>query len=132
MGGLLGAILHPQPRSAMVIGLGSGSTAGWLGEVPSIDRVDVVELEPAMLEVARRCAPINERPLDNPKVHVVRGDAREVLSVTRQRYDIVFSEPSNPYRAGVASLYTSEYYDRGRGPLAGRAASSSVGAGLRD
>jgi spermidine synthase len=112
MGGLLGAMLHPAPRSAMVIGLGSGSTAGWLAKVPSIDRVDVVELEPAMLEVARRCAPVNEHALDNPKVHVTRGDAREVLSVSRQRYDIVFSEPSNPYRAGIASLYTREYYGR--------------------
>jgi spermidine synthase len=112
MGGLLGAILHPAPRSAMVIGLGSGSTAGWLASVPGIERVDAVELEPAMLEIARRCASINERALDNPKLHVVQGDAREVLSVTRDRYDIVFSEPSNPYRAGVASLYTREYYRR--------------------
>jgi MFS family permease len=112
MGGLLGALLHGAPTSAMVIGLGSGSTAGWLGQVPSIGRVDVIELEPSMLEVARRCAPVNEHVLDNPKVHVMRGDAREVLSVSGARYDIVFSEPSNPYRAGVASLYTREYYAR--------------------
>jgi spermidine synthase len=112
MGGLVGAILHPAPASALVIGLGSGSTAGWLGQVPSMGRVDVVELEPAMLEVARRCAPVNEHALENPKVHVTRGDAREVLSVTNDHYDIIFSEPSNPYRAGVASLYTLEYYRR--------------------
>jgi spermidine synthase len=112
MGGLLGALLHPDPRSAMVIGLGSGSTAGWLASVPSVERVDAVELEPAMLEIARRCAPINAGALDDPKLHVVLGDAREVLAVTRSRYDVVFSEPSNPYRAGVASLYTREYYQR--------------------
>lgn len=110
MGGLLGAALHPNPKSAMVIGLGTGSTAGWLGRVPSIDRVDVVELEPAILEVARWCAAVNEDVLSNPKVHVMRGDAREMLSVTRSRYDVVFSEPSNPYRAGIASLYTEEFY----------------------
>jgi hypothetical protein len=118
MGGLLGAMLHPAPASAMVIGLGTGSTAGWLASVPSIERVDVVELEPAMVEVARRCAPVNEHAIDNPKLHVVPGDAREVLSVTRARYDVVFSEPSNPYRAGVASLYTQEYYRRVRDHLA--------------
>lgn len=112
MGGLLGAILHPAPASAMVIGLGSGSTAGWLARVPAIARVDVVELEPAMSEVAARCAPVNEHALENPRLHLVRGDAREVLSVTREHYDVVFSEPSNPYRAGVASLYTREYYRR--------------------
>jgi spermidine synthase len=112
MGGLLGALLHPAPRTSLVIGLGSGSSAGWLAAVPEMTRVDAVELEPAMLEVARRCAAVNEHALDNPKLHVVLGDAREVLSVTPERYDIVFSEPSNPYRAGVASLYTREFYDR--------------------
>ena len=117
MGGLLGAILHPAPTSAMVIGLGSGSSAGWLASVPGIDRVDVVELEPAMLEVARRCALVNEHALENPKLRVIRGDAREILSVTRDLYDIIFSEPSNPYRAGVASLYTREYYARARAHL---------------
>lgn len=110
MGGLLGALLHPDPRSALVIGLGTGSSAGWLARVPSIDRVDVVEIERAVLHVARRCAPVNEDALSNPKVHVVFGDAREVLPAARQRYDVVFSEPSNPYRAGIASLYTREYY----------------------
>ena len=94
----------------MVIGLGTGSTAGWLGAVPAIDRVDVVELEPLILEVARACAPVNQNVLDNPKVHVTIGDARETLLTTRDRYDLIASEPSNPYRAGIASLFTQEYY----------------------
>lgn len=108
--GLLGAFLHPNPTAAMVIGLGTGSTAGWLGAVPSIERVDVVELEPAILEVARRCTPVNEDVLHNPKVHVVMGDAREVLRVSPRKYSLIFSEPSNPYRAGIASLYTQDFY----------------------
>lgn len=110
MSGLLGSLLHPSPKRALVVGLGTGSTAGWLGQVPGMERVDAVELEPAVVEVARECAPINEKVLENPKVHVVLGDAREVLLTSRERYDIVFSEPSNPYRAGVSSLYTQEYY----------------------
>jgi spermidine synthase len=118
MGGLLGALFHPNPRTALVIGLGSGSSAGWLARIPTIDRVDVVELEPAMRHVARMCAPVNEHALENPKLHFVEGDAREVLSVSRARYDVIFSEPSNPYRAGVASLYTREYYDRANRHLA--------------
>ena len=117
MGGLLGALLHPHPTSALVVGLGSGSSAGWLARVPSMTRVDVVELEPAMREVARRCAPVNEHALDNPKLHFVAGDAREVLGVSPARYDVIFSEPSNPYRAGVASLYTLEHYERARAHL---------------
>ena len=110
MGGLLGALLHPHPRSAMVIGLGTGSTAGWLGAVPSIERVDVAELEASMLHVAAACAPVNERVVDDPKVRVLLGDAREILLTVPSRYDVIFSEPSNPYRAGVAGLFTREYY----------------------
>lgn len=117
--GLLGALLHAGPvRSSLVIGLGTGSTAGWLGKVDSMERVDVFELEPAIVNVARLSAPFNGAVLDNPKVKVRFGDARELLALTEQRYDIVFSEPSNPYRAGVASLFTTEYYRMVRDHLA--------------
>jgi hypothetical protein len=111
MSGVLGAILHPNPKSAMVIGLGSGSTAGWLANVPSIERVDCAELEPAILEFARLCAPVNANAMNNPKLHVTIGDARELLMTNPHRYDLIFSEPSNPYRAGIASLFTREYYE---------------------
>ena len=118
MGGLVGAILHPRPRRALVIGLGTGSTAGWLAAIPSMERVDVVELEPVILEVARASAPVNQNVLTNPKVHIFIGDARELLLTTPERYDIIFSEPSNPYRAGVASLFTQEFYRAVRARLA--------------
>ncbi|HUL77899.1 MAG TPA: fused MFS/spermidine synthase [Vicinamibacteria bacterium] len=110
MAGLLGALLHPQPRRALVVGLGTGSTAGWLADVPGIERVDVVELEPAVAEVARRCAPVNRGALANPRLRLFFGDAREHLLTTRERYDLVVSEPSNPYRAGIASLFSREFY----------------------
>ena len=111
MSGLIGAALHPRPQRTLVVGLGTGSTAGWLGAVPTMERVDVVELEPAILRVARDCAPVNHGVLDNPKVHVSIADAREVLLTTKERYDLIFSEPSNPYRAGIASLFTQEFYE---------------------
>src|SRR5438876_4756532 len=110
MSGIIGAALHPEAAKAMVVGLGTGSTAGWLAAVPKIQRVDVVELEPAVLKVAENCAPINRDALHNPKLHITIGDARETLLTTREKYDIVVSEPSNPYRAGVAGLFTREYY----------------------
>ena len=110
MGGLVGAALRPRVKRAMVIGLGTGSTAGWLARLPEIQRVDVAELEPAVLEVARQCRAVNEDVLNNPKVQIHQGDARELLTVSPARYDLIFSEPSNPYRAGVASLYTREFY----------------------
>jgi len=110
MSGLLGALLHAEPRDALVVGLGTGSTAGWLAAVPTIERVDVVEIEPALEHVARVCAPVNRAALHNPKVATTYADAREVLLTTPQRYDVIFSEPSNPYRAGIASLFTWEFY----------------------
>jgi len=102
--------LHPNPRTAMVIGLGTGSSAGWLGTVPTMERVDAVELEPVVLRVANDCAPVNHDVMHNPKVHITVADAREALLASRQQYDIISSEPANPYRAGVASLFTTDFY----------------------
>jgi hypothetical protein len=103
MGGLIGALVHPQPRSALVIGLGTGSTAGWLGSVPEMERVDAVEIEPAILEVARQCADINERVLDNPKVRI-HIDAR---SCSHPRTPTTSSSPSPPTPTGPASPASS-------------------------
>ena len=108
--GLLGALRTPAATRALVVGLGTGSSAGWLATVPSIQRVDVVELEPLVLDVARACAPVNRDAMRNPKLHVIIGDARETLLTTRERYDVIASEPSNPFRAGIASLFTIEFY----------------------
>ncbi|MBK5260415.1 MAG: fused MFS/spermidine synthase, partial [Thermoanaerobaculia bacterium] len=110
MGGMIGAILHANPKSAFVIGMGTGSTAGWLGAIPAMERVDVVELEPVVLRIAKDLSSVNRNVLANPKVHTEIADAREALLTGRRRYDIIFSEPSNPYRAGIASLFTSEFY----------------------
>ena len=118
MAGLVGAVLHPDPRTALVVGLGTGETAGWLAQVDSIARVDVVELEPAMLEMARRCAPVSGNALDNPKVHLEFNDARELLLTGKSRYDLIACEPSNPYRSGVANLFTREFYQAARNRLA--------------
>src|SRR5712692_6310078 len=86
MGGLVGAALHPGLRRALVVGLGTGSTAGWLAALPTAEQIDVVELEPAVLEVARQCAPVNRNVLANPQIRILIGDARELLLTTRGKY----------------------------------------------
>ncbi len=108
--GLVGAALHAAPRTAFVLGLGTGCTAGWLADLPGIERVDVVELEPRVLEMASRCAAINRGVLDNPRVRLMLGDGREYLLTTDRTYDLIVSEPSNPFRAGMASLFTREFF----------------------
>lgn len=114
MSGLVGAALHPEPKRSLVIGLGTGCTAGWMSAVDSMELVDVVELEPAVLEMARRCASANHDVVGKAErgegVRILFNDAREVLMTTPERYDVIFSEPSNPYRAGIASLFTREFY----------------------
>ncbi len=108
--GLIPAALFGAPRTAFVIGLGSGQTAGWLGALPSMERVDVAEVEPAMRRFAQRCDPTNQRALENPKVRVHIADGRELLAVTHERYDLVLSEPSGNENAGVASFTSREFY----------------------
>ena len=117
MPGIIAAALHPKAESALVVGLGTGSTAGWLGAVPTMQRVDAVELEPVVLDVARACHAVNAGVMTNPKVHIAIGDAREVLLTSGRTYDIITSEPSNPYRAGIASLFTQEFYVAARDRL---------------
>ncbi|MFN0017536.1 MAG: fused MFS/spermidine synthase [Pirellulaceae bacterium] len=108
--GILPAILHPHPQDALVVGLGTGETAGWLASVESMEHVDVAELEPAIRKVAQLCGPLNHQVLSNPKVRIIDNDAREVLLALSRKYDLIVSEPSNPYRAGISSLYTQEFY----------------------
>jgi spermidine synthase len=111
MAPLVSAILHPEPKKALVVGLGTGSSAGWLADIASMQRVDVIELEPIVTKVAELCAPVNRNVMKNDKVNIIFGDAREVLLTSREQYDLIVSEPSNPYRAGIASLYTKEFYE---------------------
>ena len=115
---LIGAALHPAPKTAFVVGLGTGETAGWLAAVDSIERVDVAELEPAVVEMARQCRLVNHDATRHPKVRIRFNDAREILLTGRDRYDLIACEPSNPYRSGVANLFTREFYRSARGRLA--------------
>jgi hypothetical protein len=107
---LLPAMMHPDPKSIFVLGLGTGMSAGWAGSLPAVDRVDVAEIEPSIVEVARLADLANRSVLSNPKVHLFQGDGREFLLTTDRKYDILVSEPSNPFRAGIASLFTVEFY----------------------
>lgn len=117
--GLVPAMLHQGPRSAFVVGLGTGSTAGWLAAVPDMKQVDVAELEPGMSGLARQqFAPVNRDVMTRKNVRLIVGDARESLLAQGSSYDLIVSEPSNPYRAGVATLFTQEFYHAVKGRLA--------------
>ncbi len=107
--GHIGALAHP-PRRVLLIGFGSGMTASALAGYPELERLDVVEIEPAVIAAASLLTQLNRNVLRDPRVHVTLDDARNFLFTTRDRYDLIISEPSNPWIAGVATLFTSEFY----------------------
>ncbi|MBI3661969.1 MAG: fused MFS/spermidine synthase [Acidobacteria bacterium] len=115
--GHLGAIFHPAPRRVLVVGFGSGMTISALAGHPEIESITCVEIEPAVIRAADYLHPLNRNVLRDPRVHIVLDDARNFLLTTREQYDIIVSEPSNPWIAGVAALYTDEFYHEARSRL---------------
>jgi spermidine synthase len=77
-----------------------------------VEGIDVLEIEPAVVGAGPQFAPFNRQSYENPKVKILYNDARNYMNVTRKQYDVIISEPSNPWIAGVASLFTTEFYDR--------------------
>jgi spermidine synthase len=114
--GHLPLLLHPEPRSVLVIGLGSGITAGAAAR-HAVQRLDVVEIEPAVIEASRFFRAEHADVLRDPRVRVVVGDARSVLAITATRYDVITSEPSNPWIGGIASLFSVEFFQLARRAL---------------
>ncbi|RYD15538.1 MAG: hypothetical protein EOP90_06185 [Lysobacteraceae bacterium] len=111
MAGVVGLLHHPQPRTAAVIGFGSGLTTHTLLGDPHLERVDTIEIEPAMIEGARLFGKHVERAYTDPRSHLHIEDARTYFAANRSRYDIILSEPSNPWVSGVASLFSTEFYE---------------------
>jgi spermidine synthase len=103
---------HPAAASAAIIGFGSGlSTEIMLGS-PNLARVDTIEIEPAMVEGAGYFRPVVQKAFDDPRSHIVIDDAKSYFARGRNRYDIIVSEPSNPWVSGVSSLFTEQFYSR--------------------
>jgi spermidine synthase len=111
--GHLPLLLHPEARTVLVIGLGSGITAGAVARHP-VQRLDVVEIEPAVIEASRFFRVENGDVLSDPRVRVVVGDARSFLLTAPTRYDVITSEPSNPWIGGIASLFSLEFFQLAR------------------
>jgi len=106
----VGMFLHPDPRRVMVIGLGCGATAAAVLRHPEVERVDVAEISPGMVEAARHFSEWNDDVLRNPRMSLAVADAREVLLRTKERYDVIVSEPTNIWVPGMSALFTQEFY----------------------
>jgi spermidine synthase len=118
MTGYVPMLLHPEARQVAVIGLGTGMTVKAVGSFPSVKGIEVLEIEPAIVEAARFFGEKNGKILDDPRVRVVPTDGRNYLMAAPRLYDLIISEPSNPWIAGIASLFTRDFYATARRKLA--------------
>jgi hypothetical protein len=112
------AAYHPAPRTAAVIGFGSGMSSHLLLGIPSFTSVTTIEIEPKMIEGARAFLPANARVYEDPRSHLVIGDAKAHFAAAAERWDVILSEPSNPWVSGVSGLFTVEFYARVSAALA--------------
>jgi predicted membrane-bound spermidine synthase/Tfp pilus assembly protein PilF len=115
--GHLGAAFDPAPRRVLIIGFGSGMTASAVSRYPGVERIDCIEIEPAVIRAAPYLASLNRGVLSDPRVHIIPDDARNFLLTSRDKYDLIISEPSNPWIAGIATLFTDEFYSTVRRQL---------------
>lgn len=107
----------PAARTAAVIGHGSGMSSHTLLGSPQMQDVVTIEIEPMMFEGARVFYPANRRVYDDPRSTMVVDDAKSYFASEHRRFDLILSEPSNPWVSGVSGLFTTEFYARIRGYL---------------
>jgi spermidine synthase len=115
--GALALAVHPAPRRVLVIGLGGGVTAGAAALDPAA-RLDVVELSPAVVRGADWFRHVNGDLLHRPNVRMHVDDGRNVLLLTKERYDAITADIIQPHHAGAGSLYSVEYFRLAREALA--------------
>jgi spermidine synthase len=101
----------PDAKNAAVVGFGSGMSSHLLlAASHDLDSLVTIEIEPAMVRGARHFLPANHRVYDDPRSKIVYEDARAYFARTHRKFDYIFSEPSNPWVAGVSGLFTTEFY----------------------
>ncbi len=109
---LLGQIpmfLHPDPKEVMVIGLGSGVTAGSVLRSPAVENVDILEISPEVVEASGYFREENNNALDDPRAQLMVADARNYLLATDKKFDVIVSEPSHSWVTGVSNLFTRDF-----------------------
>lgn len=108
--GQLPAMLHPDPKNAFIVGFGSGSTVGSV-LTHKIEKVTCVEMSTAVIEASEHFKDVNKNCLEDPRLDVVVEDALTYLKLSEEKYDVIISEPSNPWIAGIGNLFSKEYFN---------------------
>ena len=106
----LPALLAKERKEVLVIGLGTGVTAGEIALYPDVEHVDVAEISPAVIEALPYFKDSTYSVHENPKLRILTGDAFRILGRSEKKWDLIISEPSNPWVTGVDLLFTQEFY----------------------
>jgi spermidine synthase len=102
-------LLRRDAQDVAVIGWGTGVSVG-TAMCFSVRNIVAVELEPAVVEGARLFAHVNREPEKDPRLQIEYNDGRSFLQCAGRKFDVIISEPSNPWQAGVCNLFTREYF----------------------
>src|SRR5262252_1534837 len=112
MMGHLPALLHPNPRSVLTVGFGAGVTAGSFVPYPDVEKLVICELEPlippASTEFFREQ---NYSVMHDSRTRIVYDDARHFIFTTKQKFDVITTDPIHPWVKGTSTLYSKEYYE---------------------
>lgn len=110
--GHIPALVHPEPKSVLIVGCGAGTTAGVFTLYPSIRRIVICEIEPLVpKKVAPFFAAENYNVVNDPRVEIVYDDARHYILTTKEKFDIITSDPIHPWVKGSAALYSQDYFE---------------------
>jgi spermidine synthase len=108
----LPALVHPNPRSVLVVGFGAGVTAGSFLPYPSVTRLVICEIEVLIPRVVSTWFAVeNNNVATDPRTQIFYDDARSFVLTTDEKFDVITSDPINPWVKGAASLYTREYFE---------------------
>jgi len=110
LSGYLPMLFHENPKSALVIGQGSGITLGAVEQFP-VDKINLVEISPAVIEGSRFFDPFNHNALNDERLSILLEDGRNHIALSKKSYDVIVSEPSNPWISGVGALFTVDFFD---------------------
>lgn len=113
-----GMCSHPHPERVAIIGLGSGVSLGSILTHPEVRQVDCLEISPSVVQAARLFAEENLHALDDPRMRLILNDGRNHFMATDRTYDLIISEPTNPWVTGVSNLFTREHFRNCRKRLA--------------
>jgi spermidine synthase len=102
-------LFHPQPEKVLLIGLGSGLTLGSI-EQHEVKEIDTVEISSGVVEAAKLFQKVTHNALADPRLNLIIGDGRNHLLLMEKKYDVIISEPSNLWIAGMGSLFSRDYY----------------------